>query len=118
MRLTKDQVGRFNILVNESFVNKVFFFDVLSGLIGEWYEQAERIKELEAENGIYLKASVDNGTKANELRALIVKKDAGLEEAIDLIVSEYCSHSSPCGANVKSCYASKIYAALDLKEKQ
>ena len=37
---------------------------------------------------------------------------AALGKAARMIVSEYCSHPGPCGANEPRCYADFIYAAL------
>jgi hypothetical protein len=46
-----------------------------------------------------------------------------LKEAVELIVSEYCSHGShvppsECGASNEKCYARQVCAALDALEPQ
>lgn len=56
----------------------------------------------------------DRDIKMCPLHASSDRMLEALTEAVDLITTEYCSHSDrgPCGPDTKECYAYKQYQAI------
>jgi hypothetical protein len=83
-------------------------FNKLQARIKELIADLHREKQLRpgAWDEHYMKKEI------KDLESRNTRLVAALEEAEEMIVSEYCSHNEPCG-NIKGCYAAFIYEALE-----